>query len=64
VREAGGRSRRHSLVHGDVEDDERCIEPFVPAKAGTQSGMHSLSLWPWMPACAGTNGVSVNLLEP
>src|SRR5712672_4875523 len=31
--------------------------PFVPAKAGTQRDkLKNGSQWPWVPACAGTNG--------
>jgi hypothetical protein len=31
--------------------------PFVPAKAGTQCyRWKNGSKWPWVPACAGTNG--------
>src|SRR5262245_12880194 len=34
------------------------LSPFVPAQAGTQS-FHQ-RVWPWVPACAGTNGWSSN----
>src|SRR5262249_62209288 len=32
-------------------------QPFVPAEAGTQSHSFGSSLWPWIPAFAGMNGV-------
>jgi hypothetical protein len=39
--------------------DVRTHTPFVPAKAGTQSGNRtSFRSQPWVPAFAGTNGVT------
>src|SRR4051812_15427166 len=36
------------------------IDPFVPAKAGTQEcTSRSSDRWPWIPASAGMNGVIV-----